>query len=200
MKFRCLLLVTIVTVSGSVLGQDDRGDWTVYKPARSVDTLRVDSTVADPSETLLFVARSDSDAYFDPHGFLNFDTNKVGTVKVETSAALDATLKSMGTVSPPNQVKIDGYRVQVFFDQDRGKVMAAKKRFLIMNPEMEAYVEWHAPYHYLRVGDFYTEQRALKAVQELKAAFPTSTIYKSRINLPNLGDEYPGRDDDTDND
>ena len=83
-------------------------------------------------------------------------------------------------------VKMDGYRVLIFFDQSKSVSESAKARFLSIYPEHKAYVDYMAPNYRVRVGNFRTklEAEALKA--ELLANFPTAIVIADKIQLPKL--------------
>ena len=162
-------------LTGSLFGQD-RGDWRLYK-APEDSTVRV-----EPKHEL--TAASDTSA-FNPSQDLKYSTPD-GSATVSVDPRVNEVLEFLGTPNAPDPVKIDGYRAQLFFDQDRDKVVGEKVRFMRANPEIPAYIDWDAPNHYLRIGDYYTKQQAQYAVGQLKESFPSATVYKTKINLPEL--------------
>ncbi len=83
-------------------------------------------------------------------------------------------------------VKIDGYRVLIFFDQDKTLAEQKKAAFISAFPEHRTYVDYMAPNYRVRVGNFRTklEAEALKA--QLLIAYPTSLIVADKIDLPVL--------------
>ena len=172
--------------------KENNGDenWHLYRASSdSADTThsRTDSLDLDPD----FEANTDSSDFFDPTSYLAYGSSKPGTVTVIKDGRIDEILTFLGTPNPPNPVQIEGYRVQLFFDKDRNRVLGEKARFLTNFPEYEAYMEWNAPFHNLRVGDFHTQQRANRICEELKLTFPSATVVNSKINLPKLEVKYP---------
>ncbi len=83
-------------------------------------------------------------------------------------------------------VKMDGFRVLIFFDQNKSESESQKARFLSLYPEHKAYVDYLAPNYRVRVGNFRTklEAEALKA--EIIDIFPTAIVISDKIQLPNL--------------
>ena len=83
-------------------------------------------------------------------------------------------------------VKIDGYRIVIFFDQDKSVVSQQKANFMARYSEHKAYVDYVAPNYRVRVGNFRTrlEAEALKA--DLLSYFPTAVVVADKIQLPNL--------------
>lgn len=83
-------------------------------------------------------------------------------------------------------VKIDGYRIVIFFDQDRTVVAQQKANFLARYGSCKAYVDYVAPNYRVRVGNFRTRLEAEGFKSELLASFPTSVVVADKIQLPEL--------------
>ena len=83
-------------------------------------------------------------------------------------------------------VKMAGYRIVIFFDQDKSKVEGQKALFLSRYNEHKAYVDYVAPNYRVRVGNFRSrlEAEALKA--EILGVFPTAVVVSDQIQLPEL--------------
>lgn len=84
-------------------------------------------------------------------------------------------------------VKIDGYRIVIFFDQDRTIVAQQKANFLARYSSYKAYVDYVAPNYRVRVGNFRTQLEAEGFKAEILAYFPTSVVVADKIQLPELG-------------
>ncbi len=177
------LLILLLVLCGQVLSQKDSTDrsWMLY-PGNKVSVDSNFAKTANPSEN--FEGINDSSVYFDPATSLDFDNPKKGQVTVSKDSRIDALVEFLSTPKESKPVQIDGFRIQIFFDQDRNKVLGEKTRFLSMTKETKAYMEWDAPNHYVRVGNFYTRQQALAYIEKLKGAFPSATVVKSKIDLP----------------
>ena len=173
-----ILLISGVTFSGTA--QEEIEEWTLYKPSN--DSVAA-ATSTMPTETFV----GDSSDHFDPAKQLSFETRQGRSIE-QKDERITEIIEFLGTPVEPDPVKIDGYRVQLFFDQNRDKALSEKARFMAMNPDIPAYVEWDAPNHYVRVGNLYTKHKAYQLVEEFKTAFPAATIYRSKIDLPKLED------------
>ncbi len=170
-------------MSGQLLAQKDSTDrsWMLY-PSQKVSPDTSALMTSQPSD--VFEGVNDSSVYFDPSTSLDFNSSKKGQVTVAKDGRIDALTEFLATPKESKPVQIDGFRIQIFFDQDRNKVLGEKTRFLSMTSDTKAYMEWDAPNHYVRVGNFYTRQQALAYIEKLKGAFPSATVVKSKIDLP----------------
>ena len=113
-----------------------------------------------------------------------------GDIKVVKDSRINALVDKQSQITPP-EVKphIEGYRVQLYFDSDRGNINNARSRFISRFPKIDTYVEYNAPNFFLKVGDFRTRLEAEKVKAEIEAEFPTSFIMKEDIFLPRLEKE-----------
>lgn len=83
-------------------------------------------------------------------------------------------------------VKIDGYRVLIFFDMSKSVAEQQKAYFMSMYNQHKAYVDYMAPNYRVRVGNFRTELEAEKLKQEILPLFPTAIVVADKIQLPSL--------------
>jgi hypothetical protein len=83
-------------------------------------------------------------------------------------------------------VKIDGYRVLIFFDMSKTVAEQQKAYFMSMYNQHKAYIDYMAPNYRVRVGNFRTELEAEKLKQEILPLFPTSIVVSDKIQLPDL--------------
>jgi hypothetical protein len=85
-------------------------------------------------------------------------------------------------------VKIDGYRILIFFDQSKSSAEQQKSNFMSHYSQHKAYIDYVAPNYRVRVGNFRTklEAEALKA--ELLHLFPTAIIVEDKIQLPSISE------------
>jgi len=110
---------------------------------------------------------------------------QTGEVVIVKDRRIDALIDKQSAVIPPEvKTQIDGYRIQLFFDQDRIAVNKARSQFLSKYPKQPSYVEYHAPYFYLKVGDFRTHLGAIRIKSTVEGLFPTSFVIKEKIYLP----------------
>ncbi|NOQ70998.1 MAG: hypothetical protein GQ574_03290 [Crocinitomix sp.] len=136
-------------------------------------------------------------------GWLKFpvnksDSTKAQPVKLDYSAKKgkvtlhqDARLEKLNDFVRSGEesvegVKIDGYRIVIFFDQDKSVVSQQRANFLARYSDHSAYVDYMAPNYRVRVGNFRTrlDAEALKA--DLLVYFPTAVVVEDKIQLPNI--------------
>jgi hypothetical protein len=114
-------------------------------------------------------------------------TKKNGSVTVKQDPRLDQLGKFVRTGEDSHMgVKMDGYRIMIFFDQSKDAAEQQKAIFLSRYAPIKAYVDYTAPNYRVRVGNYRTrlEAEALKA--EILATFPTAIVVEDKIQLPAL--------------
>lgn len=89
-------------------------------------------------------------------------------------------------------VKIDGYRVIIFFDMSKSVAEQQKAYFISLYPEHKTYIDYLAPNYRVRVGNFRTELEAQELKQELLPMFPTAIVVPDKIQLPEIAPENQG--------
>jgi len=110
-----------------------------------------------------------------------------GDIKVSKDSKIDALVAKQSAVIPPDtKPKINGFRVQVYFDSDRSTINEARSRFIAQFPRVDTYVEFNAPNYYLKVGDFRTRLEAERIKAAITLDFPTSFVIEEDVNLPRL--------------
>lgn len=113
-----------------------------------------------------------------------------GDVQEIKDPRINALVAKQSEVTPPDtKTKINGFRVQLYFDSDRTTINNARSRFISQFPRVDTYVEYNAPNYYLKVGDFRTRLEAEKIKAAMTAEFPTSFVIEEDINLPRLKKE-----------
>jgi hypothetical protein len=112
-----------------------------------------------------------------------------GSVHIIKDNRIDRLVEFKGSTIPPAfGPMINGFRVQLYFDQDKEKVNDARTRFLTSNRGIDTYVEYYAPNYNLLIGNFRTRLEAEKWRAELSGAFPEGIVKETRIYLPKLED------------
>lgn len=110
-----------------------------------------------------------------------------GNVEIIKDRRIDALLEKQSLIIPPGvNPKIDGFRIQLFFDSEKSKIHSAKVKFMSKYSTVDTYINYNAPNFFLKAGDFRTRLEAEKVKSGIKAEFPTSFIVKEKINLPRL--------------
>lgn len=135
-------------------------------------------------EWLSYPAKNDTDTVVTYQ--IKFNQNG-GELKVYKDDRLDKIEEFVradeGTV---DGVKMDGYRVLIYFNQDKSLSEQQKAKFIRLYPEHKAYLDYMAPNYRVRVGNFRTklEAEALKA--EILEIFPTAIVIEDKIQLPEI--------------
>ena len=85
-----------------------------------------------------------------------------------------------------NQAKrsMPGYRIQIYFGQNRTKANEVKTDFLQLFPKTGAYLVYQQPNFKIRVGDFSTRLEALKFLKEIQSLYAAAFIVKDEVKLP----------------
>jgi hypothetical protein len=132
-----------------------------------------------------FPAKTADSSHAD-HVNLDYKTTK-GKVTLHQDSRLDKLNEFVRSgENTVEGVKIDGYRIVIFFDQDRTIVAQQKANFLARYSGYKAYVDYVAPNYRVRVGNFRTQLEAEGFKAELLAYFPTSVVVADKIQLPDL--------------
>jgi tRNA U34 5-carboxymethylaminomethyl modifying enzyme MnmG/GidA len=110
-----------------------------------------------------------------------------GEIKIVKDKRIDKLIEFKSTTVPPATApQVDGYRVQLFFDQSKTKVNEARAKVLEIDVNYDTYIEYDAPNYNLLLGNFRTTLEAEKLRAELREHFPAAIIVDSRIYFPDL--------------
>ena len=77
-----------------------------------------------------------------------------------------------------------GYRIQIYFGQNRTKANEVKTDFLQLFPNTGAYLVYQQPNFKIRVGDYRTRLEALKFLKEIQQLYAAAFIVKDEVKLP----------------
>jgi len=114
----------------------------------------------------------------------NFSDSTVGVVYFEDPRT-DVLLKELKTYDIQGDVVIiDGYRIQIFFTNDRKLAEEQRLKFIRLYPEHETTVEYDAPNYILRAGAFKTRDEAEEFRGLITKEFPMSIIQRQKIKVP----------------
>ena len=90
-------------------------------------------------------------------------------------------IKSIDKSLDSNITEIEGFRVQVFATQDRGKADILQKELALKFKE-NIYIIFEAPNYKLRIGDFLDRDKAEILRKELAgSSYPSSWILRTKI-------------------
>lgn len=108
-------------------------------------------------------------------------------IKIIKDQRIDGLVSKQSVVIPPaTSPQLSGYRIQLFFDNDRKLLDEARSKFISLYPKIDTYVIYNAPNYFLKVGDFRTMLEAERIKSTLFREFPTCFITKELINLPRI--------------
>lgn len=164
------LLLFFCAMLLSLTGTSQEKDPKLYSPSNGEDSLAVilkDTVVKN--------------------GFdLNY-SNKDGVVNVIGDNRLNTLTEYNATPQGGNgTVKLSGFRLQIFYDQEKNTVNQKKADYLARYKDQPAYINYKAPNFRLRVGDFRTRLQAENFMNEIKADWPDAIVVEDDIELPRL--------------
>ena len=83
----------------------------------------------------------------------------------------------------PDTLQVQGYRVQVFFSNDRKKAYAMKEKVIKLHPEYynEAYIVYQSPNYKVRVGNFIKEADAKPLERLLAKSFENVFVVRDKV-------------------
>jgi hypothetical protein len=115
---------------------------------------------------------------------------KKGKVTVSKDPRIEKLIEFKGAKIPPaTGPKKDGFRVQLFFDQDRKQVDQARSKILQIDGAADTYIEYNAPNYNLLLGNYRTRLEAEKVRSTLLEEFPEAITVKDRIYFPEIEDK-----------
>lgn len=113
-----------------------------------------------------------------------------GEVKIVKDKRIEQLIEFKTSVRPPNtEPTMEGFRIQVFFDQERTAIDEARKKLLTLRPDLATYIEYQAPNYILLVGNFRSKIDAEKLLSELLSEFPEGIVIKTEVFLPKIEKE-----------
>jgi len=82
--------------------------------------------------------------------------------------------------------KINGYRIQICQDANKGVVDRSRDKFLKLYPLTDTYIAFENPHFTLKVGDYRTRDDAEKIKREIFGEFIISVVQNEKVNLPRI--------------
>ena len=79
-----------------------------------------------------------------------------------------------------------GYRVQIYFGDQRQEAIDLKTSFQAANPGIPAYVVYQQPHFKVRVGDFKTRLEATGFLSRMQGILDQAFIVPDEVKLPDL--------------
>ncbi len=103
----------------------------------------------------------------------------------EEDPRTEALLKELKTYDiQGDMVIIDGYRIQIYFSNERKLADEQRQKFIRLFPEQETIVEYDAPNYTVKVGAFKTRDEAEDFRSIITRDFPMSIIQRHKIKIP----------------
>jgi hypothetical protein len=106
--------------------------------------------------------------------FADSQLNEIVKIRYERKKVADA---------KPDTLQVQGYRVQVYFSNDRKKAYAMKDKVINLHPEYsnEAYVVYQSPNYKVRVGNYIKESEAKPLERLLAKSFENVFIVRDKV-------------------
>lgn len=85
----------------------------------------------------------------------------------------------------PDTVVTQGYRIQIFFGNERQEATEALEKFKTIFPELsdEGYLLYQSPNYKVRVGNFSHEEDAKPLLRRLEKEFLTVFLVKDKVEI-----------------
>lgn len=117
----------------------------------------------------------------------NLDNVEPGKVNVVKSSSIEKLIKFKSTAIPPHKTPLkDGFRIQLFFDQNRTEVDNARRSILSDDSSAETYIQYKAPNYILLLGNYREELDAERERARRLSEFPEAIIVKDKIEFPKI--------------
>ncbi len=158
--------------------QDDSSRQEVNKTMNHVERSPTNLTQVEQTNNTY---SEDTNHYVEPEVF------QPGEITVVKSPLIDKVIKFKSATIPPYSGPImDGYRIQLFFDQSRKEVDKARSQVLELDSNTPTYIEYKAPNYFLLQGNYRTKLQAEKIRASLISDFPAALVIKDKIYLPKI--------------
>ena len=105
------------------------------------------------------------------------------------SLSSDSVQKEVKDSVPPKRIRINGFRVQVYYggNNQKSKQQARQmaQRVKVWFEDLPVYTSFSSPHWICRVGDFQTREEAMEVLTTMRESgrFPKAIIVKSKINI-----------------
>lgn len=114
----------------------------------------------------------------------NLDSLSAGIVYIEDERT-EGLLRELRTYEIQGDLVImDGYRIQIYFSNDRKLADDQRMKFVRLFPQHESMIEYDAPNYTVKVGSFRTMEEAEDFRAAITRDFPMSIIQKTKIKMP----------------
>jgi hypothetical protein len=104
------------------------------------------------------------------------------------TAKLDSLVDKHVKINQSNKT-MPGYRIQVYFGQQRSKAMEIKSDFELRYGGIPVYLTYKQPNFKVRAGDFKTKLEASKYLNDIKSSYAVAFIVKDDVKLPEVNSD-----------
>lgn len=90
---------------------------------------------------------------------------------------------------PARTLRIEGYRIRVFFDNGadaRAKASAVKRTFESAFPGMQADLTYENPYFEVSAGKYATPEEAIVALDRIQSRFPEAFLMRKELTAADI--------------
>ncbi|MFM2048788.1 MAG: hypothetical protein RI955_1336 [Bacteroidota bacterium] len=105
-----------------------------------------------------------------------------GTITIKQDASLPKLISHHIDMNTSIK-RVQGWRIQLSSNSDRGEVMGIKTEFLTQHPTTKTYLTYQQPYFKLRVGDFADKNDAYQFMKEINENFKGIFIVPDIVNI-----------------
>jgi hypothetical protein len=104
--------------------------------------------------------------------------------QVDTNDSLARKLVERHKLVNAAKKSMPGYRIQIYFGNDRIKAQEMRTEFIKLIPDEAAYLIYQQPNFKVRVGDFRTRLEAAGFLKQINSSFPNAFIVPDEVKLP----------------
>lgn len=114
-----------------------------------------------------------------------FAAAQAGTLIIDEDSGVQKVMRLYQTFATEKRAE-NGYRVQLASGTSRTVVLEMKTKFMMLYPDVNAYVIYQQPQFKLRVGDFENRYAANNFSTEIKSSFPNAFVVPDKIVLEGI--------------
>lgn len=182
---KSIIVLFLMFLTPLAFTQDDW--WKTESDSSKQDAKQHTETLRRAPKSLSRIDYSDTNNLNDTNDYKEPDVFQPGKITVEKSPLIDKVIKFKSATIPPYSGPImDGYRIQLFFDQSRKQVDEARSEVLEIDSDTPTYIEYEAPNYFLLQGNYRTKLQAEKIRASMVTEFPAALVVKDKIYLPEI--------------
>ncbi len=116
--------------------------------------------------------------------FLLFLCPLVASGQANISDSLALKLVERHKIANASKMTMPGYRIQVFFGNERAKAQEIRTECMQNFPDLATYLLYQQPNFKVRLGDFKTRLEASATLQKINEYFRSAFIVPDDVKLP----------------